>query len=213
MIKTDCGCKAKFNATFMKNLEWYLNVIYDEYKRNLFNKLGKNVLEIGAGTGINLKYYKSNTNLYVIEPSKPMLNYLLDKVNKGNYPLKLHIIEGYAENLPFEDESLDSVVSTLVLCSVKSPAKVLFEIKRVLKPNGVFIFLEHIKAPNGTITAKTQDILYKGWKWLFDGCDIKRETDKLIKSFFKNTDFKIVKFKSPFIPVNYHLIGYAVKDG
>ena len=207
-----CGCKARFNASFMKNLEWYLNIVYDEYKRELFSKLGKDVLEIGAGTGINLKYYKDGINLYAIEPSKYMLKYLLDKANSLDKDIKLHVIEGYAEKLPFEDESLDSVVSTLVLCSVKSSYKVLDEIRRVLKPNGVFVFIEHIKAPDGTLVAKSQDILYRGWKWLFDGCDIKRDTDKTIEAIFPEVDFKIIRFNSPFIPVNYHLIGYAKKS-
>ena len=85
------------------------------------------------------------------------------------------------------------------------------EIKRVLKPGGTFVFIEHIKAPEKTITSKAQDIFHKSWKWLFEGCDIKRDTEKTIKSFFKNVQLRRIKFNSPFIPVNYHIIGYAVK--
>ncbi len=204
-----CGCKSKFNAFFMKNLEWYMHKVYGDYKRDLFKKLGKDVLEIGAGTGTNLPYYKPDTNLTVIEPSKDMLNIFLEKAYK--YPLNIHIKEGFAEDLPFENETFDGVVSTLVLCSVKSPSKVLEEIRRVLKPGGIFIFIEHIKSPNKDFTAKTQDILHKSWKWLFEGCDLKRETGKLIEAFFPLSDIKTVKFNSPFIPVNYHIIGYARK--
>lgn len=209
MQKT-CGCKSKFNAIFMKNLEWYMHKVYGDYKKNLFNRLGQNVLEIGAGTGSNLPYYKSGTSLTVVEPSKDMLNFFLKKAHR--YPINIHIKEGYAENLPFEDETFDSVVSTLVLCSVKSPYKVLNEIKRVLKPKGTFIFIEHVKSPKDDLVAKTQDFLHKGWKWLFEGCDLKRETGKLISSIFPKSEIKLVKFSSPFIPVNYHIIGYAEKD-
>ncbi|NPA53769.1 MAG: class I SAM-dependent methyltransferase [Aquificae bacterium] len=208
-MNTTCGCKSKFNAAFMKNLEWYLHHVYGDYKKELFSKLGKNVLEIGAGTGTNLPYYKEGTNLTVIEPSKDMLSYFLKKADK--YPLNIRVKEGFAENLPFEDNSFDGVVSTLVLCSVQSPVKVVEEIRRVLKPGGVFIFIEHIKAPKEGLISKTQDILYKGWKWLFEGCDLKRETGKLIKAFFPQSEIKTVRFNSPFIPVNYHIIGYAVK--
>jgi len=81
-----------------------------------------------------------------------MLNFFLKKAEK--YPLNIRIVEGFAEKLPFEDNSFDSVVSTLVLCSVTSQTKVLKEIKRVLKPDGVFVFIEHVKAPDQTITAK-----------------------------------------------------------
>ena len=204
-----CGCKSKFNAVFMKNLEWYLHNIYGNYKKFLFSKLGKNVLEIGAGTGTNLPYYKPDTNLTVVEPSKDMLNFFLKKAEK--YPLKIRVIEGFAEKLPFEDNSFDSVVSTLVLCSVNSPQKVLKEIKRVLKPEGVFIFIEHVKAPEHTITARFQDILHSGWRWLFEGCDLKRDTGKTIKSFFPDASYRLIRFNSPFIPVNYHIIGYGTK--
>ncbi len=209
MEKT-CGCKSKFNAVFMKNLEWYMHKVYGNFKKELFNKLGKDVLEIGAGTGSNLPYYKPWTNLTAVEPSKDMLNFFLKKAH--NYPLNIYIREGYAEDLPFEDETFDSVVSTLVLCSVKSPYKVLNEVKRVLKPGGTFIFIEHVKSPKDDFVAKTQDILHKSWKWLFEGCDLKRETGKLISSIFPKSKIKLVKFNSPFIPVNYHIIGYAEKD-
>ncbi|WP_457640262.1 class I SAM-dependent methyltransferase [Persephonella sp.] len=208
-MKISCGCKSKFNAFFMKNLEWYLHQVYGGYKKSLFSKLGKNVLEIGAGTGTNLPYYRPDTSLTVVEPSKDMLRYFLQKAEK--YPLSIYVKEGFAEKLPFEDESFDGVVSTLVLCSVKSPVKVLSEIKRVLKPDGVFIFIEHVKAPENTLTAKVQDIVQEGWKWLFEGCDVKRDTGRLIKSFFPDAQYKTLRFNSPFIPVNYHIIGYGTK--
>ncbi len=208
-MNNSCGCRSKFNASFMKNLEWYLHHVYGDYKKSLFQKLGNKVLEIGAGTGTNLPYYREGTNLYIVEPNKEMLKYFLEKAHK--YPLNMYIKEGFAEELPFDDNSFDGVVSTLVLCSVKSPYRVLSEIKRVLKPGGTFIFIEHVKAPENTLTAKIQDVFHKGWKWLFEGCDIKRETGKLIKSFFPDSQIKNLKFNSPFIPVNYHIIGYAVK--
>ncbi len=193
----------------MKNLEWYLHHVYGDYKRELFDKLGKKVLEIGVGTGTNLSYYKPETDLTAIEPSKDMLSFFLKKAK--NYLINISVKEGFAENLPFEENSFDSVVSTLVLCSVFSPVKVIEEIKRVLKPGGMFVFIEHVKAPERSITSKAQNILYKSWKWLFEGCDIKRDTEKYIKAFFEDVHIRRVKFNSPFIPVNYHIIGYAVK--
>ncbi|WP_456384328.1 class I SAM-dependent methyltransferase [Persephonella sp.] len=209
-MKKSCGCKSKFNAVFMKNLEWYLHHVYGNYKRSLFSKLGKNVLEIGAGTGTNLPYYREGTQLTVVEPSRDMLNYFLEKAK--DHPLSIYVREGYAEELQFEDNSFDSAVSTLVLCSVHSPVKALKEIKRVLKPGGTFVFIEHVKAPDFTLTAKVQDLVQAGWKWLFEGCDVKRDTGKLIKSFFPDAKYRMVKFNSPFIPVNYHIIGYGTKQ-
>ncbi len=205
-----CRCKSRFNAFFMKNLEWYMKNVYGKYKVELFNKLGNKVLEIGAGTGINLNYYRKETDLTIIEPSSDMLEYLKKKVEKSD--IKIHITEGFGENLPFEENSFDSVISTLVLCSVKSQTKVLQEIKRVLKPGGIFIFIEHVIAPEGTFTRSVQNILHPGWKWLFDGCDIKRDTGAVIKRFFPDAEIKNIKFNSPFIPVNYHIIGHAIKN-
>ncbi|WP_457642314.1 class I SAM-dependent methyltransferase [Persephonella sp.] len=204
-----CRCKSKFNAVFMKNLEWYIHKIYGKYKRELFNRSGNKVLEIGAGTGTNLPYYKKGIDLTIIEPSKDMLKYFLEKAGKHN--LNIHVIEGFGEKIPFEEETFDTVVSTLVLCSVKEQEEVLKEIKRVLKTGGTFIFIEHVKAPEGSFTAKVQDVFHKGWKWIFEGCDIKRDTGSTIKRFFPEAQIKQIRFNSPFIPVNYHIIGYAVK--
>ncbi|WP_051654259.1 class I SAM-dependent methyltransferase [Persephonella sp. KM09-Lau-8] len=205
-----CSCKSKFNAVFMKNLEWYLDYVYDGYKKGLFSKIGKNVLEIGAGTGINLKYYRPGINLTVIEPSREMLDYFLEKAKK--YPLNIHVKQGFAEELPFENESFDAVVSTLVLCSIKSPQKAMEEIKRVLKKDGYFIFIEHVKAPENTITNKVQRFVQPVWKWTFEGCDVQRDTGKLIEAYFPEVQYKTIRFNSPFIPVNYHIIGYAKKS-
>jgi len=193
----------------MKNLEWYMKNVYGKHKIELFNRIGGKVLEIGAGTGINLDYYKKVKDLTVIEPSKEMLEYLKDKAVRSD--IKLHIIEGVGEKLPFEDNSFDAVVSTLVLCSVKSQSKVLREIKRVLKPGGIFVFIEHVVAPEGSFTYSVQNILQPAWKWLFEGCDIKRDTASVIRRYFPDAYIKNVRFKSPFIPVNYHIVGYGIK--
>ncbi|WP_457622583.1 class I SAM-dependent methyltransferase [Persephonella sp.] len=204
-----CRCKSRFNAVFMKNLEWYMKNIYGKFKIELFNRLGNTVLEIGAGTGINLGYYRKGTDLTVVEPSKDMIGFLKEKARKSD--IKLHIIEGVGEKLPFDDNSFDSVVTTLVLCSVQSQTKVLREIKRVLKPEGRFIFIEHVVAPEHTLTYSVQNVLQPIWKWLFEGCDIKRDTASAIRKFFPDAYIKNVRFNSPFIPVNYHIVGYGIK--
>ena len=86
------------------------------------------------------------------------------------------MVEAPAERLPFEDGSFDSVVSTLVLCSVEAPAPPTGEIARVLKPEGRFLCLEHVRASNGDALARWQDRLERPWGWLGAGCHPNRDT-------------------------------------
>ena len=116
--------------------------------RLLANASGR-VLEIGAGTGLNLTHYpESVTELVVTEPESPMLRRLERKV-AGARPA-VRVVQTEAESLPFEDQSFDTVVSTLVLCTVRDPDATLAEIRRVLKPGGRFLFLEHVRDRKST---------------------------------------------------------------
>ena len=85
------------------------------------------------------------------------------------------MVEAPAERLPFEDGSFDSVVSTLVLCSVETPAAATGEIVRVLKPDGRLLYLEHVRAPTSGL-ARWQDRLERPWGWLGAGCHPNRDT-------------------------------------
>ncbi|CAH1414224.1 unnamed protein product [Lactuca virosa] len=123
------------------------------YKSQLFaNLTGKaaNILEIGIGTGPNLKYYASATsdaNVIGVDPNKKMEKYAQAAAEASGLPQKnFKFIHAVAEALPVSDASMDAVVGTLVLCSVKDVNKTLQEIKRVLKPGGVYIFVEHVAA-------------------------------------------------------------------
>jgi ubiquinone/menaquinone biosynthesis C-methylase UbiE len=90
-------------------------------------------------------------------------------------------VETSAEDLPFEDDSFDTVVVTLVLCTVPNPAAALQEVQRVLKPDGQFLFLEHVRSPDPGL-AKWQDRFEKPWRFLGDGCHCNRDTVKAISA-------------------------------
>jgi ubiquinone/menaquinone biosynthesis C-methylase UbiE len=130
------------------------------------------VLEIGAGTGLNLRYYGDGVeSLVLTEPEGPMLRRLRDKA--GEHAPQAEIVQASAEDLPFEDASFDTVVSTLVLCGADQE-KSLREIRRVLRPGGRLLFIEHVRSDDPGL-ARFQDRM----NWLnrhLVGCECNRQT-------------------------------------
>jgi ubiquinone/menaquinone biosynthesis C-methylase UbiE len=129
------------------------------------------VLEIGGGTGVNLPYYPEVDSLVVTEPEPPMLRRLQDKAREQ--ALKAELVRAPAEDLPFEDASFDSVVSTLVLCGVDQE-RALAEVRRVLRPGGRLLFLEHVRSDDPEL-ARFQDRMNRLNRFLV-GCSCNRQT-------------------------------------
>src|SRR5436305_1808510 len=125
-----------------------------EMRRELIAGASGDVLEIGGGTGANLGYYGTGVeSLTVTEPEPPMLKRLERKAREENS--QATVLRAPAEDLPFEDASFDTVVSTLVLCGVDDQPRVVRELRRVLRPGGLLIFIEHVRSED-THTAKMQ---------------------------------------------------------
>lgn len=104
------------------------------------------ILELGAGTGLNFVHYPENARGVATEPSREMLKIAKDK----RRPERLRLLQSCAENLPFNDASFDAALATLVFCSVKSPRRAFAELRRVVRPGGVVVFLEHVR-PKGLL--------------------------------------------------------------
>ena len=134
-------------------------------------------LELGAGTGLNLPHYtEAVTELVLTEPDPHMARRLRARLDdEPPAPARVEVVETPAEHLPFEDQSFDSVVSTLVLCSVESPGTAAGEIARVLKPDGRLLYLEHVRSGDHGL-ARWQDRLERPWGWLGAGCHPNRDT-------------------------------------
>lgn len=134
------------------------------------------VLELGSGTGLNLELYPHEglDCLTLTEPDPHMIKQLRARVQEIG--CAADVMEVGAENLPFDDDSYDTVVVTLVLCTVPDQAAALTEISRVLKPDGQLLFLEHVRATNDPSLAKWQDRLETPWRFLGDGCHCNRDT-------------------------------------
>jgi ubiquinone/menaquinone biosynthesis C-methylase UbiE len=143
----------------------------------LRNARGK-VLEIGAGTGLNLRHYPPSVQEVVFtEPEEPMARRLEQKLKEGT--TQASVIRAPAEALAFEDGSFDTVVATLVLCTVEDPERALSEISRVLRPGGQLLFLEHVRSQDARL-ARWQDRLHPLWKRFGHGCNCNRDTPVLL---------------------------------
>jgi len=130
------------------------------------------VLEIGAGTGVNLPHYgESVESLVVTDPEPPMLRRLRESAREQ--APRAEVVEAPAEDLPFEDASFDTVVSTLVLCGVDQERS-LHEIRRVLRPGGRLLFIEHVRSDDPAV-ARLQDRINWFNRFLV-GCECNRQT-------------------------------------
>lgn len=145
---------------------------FSRIRRDLLKKATGEVLEIGSGTGINFQYYTEG-QVTALEPSDHMREQSLIRAKQSRVPITL--VSGSAENLPFADDTFDTVVGTLVLCSVENPQKSISEIKRVLKPAGRVLLFEHVRL-NGSPLGSLQDLFTPVWKKMCDGCHLNRDT-------------------------------------
>ncbi|KAM0936439.1 putative methyltransferase type 11, S-adenosyl-L-methionine-dependent methyltransferase [Dioscorea sansibarensis] len=157
------------------------------YKAKLFPHLignSKRVLELGVGTGPNFKYYAradKDLNVIGIDPNKKMEKYARKAAAAaGLSPASFSFIQGVGEALPAADNSMDAVIGTIVLCSVEDVYLSLKEVKRVLKPGGLYLFIEHVAAPDGTVLRLAQAALDPLQQLLSDSCHLTRETGKQI---------------------------------
>ncbi len=138
------------------------------------------VLEIGIGTGANLPFYSQKVSEIIgIEPELAMLKKaeLMVKQAPSNALVKLAV--GDAHHLEFADNSFDTVIMCLVLCTIPDPLQALKEAHRVLKADGQLLFLEHVRAPSSWV-ARCQDVVNPAWKHLACGCQLNRDTETTI---------------------------------
>lgn len=146
-----------------------------DWRHELLADVSGEVLELGAGTGLNLAHYGDGvTRLVLTEPDRHMRRQLEERAAALTLPVE--VVDAGAERLPFDDASFDVVVSTLVLCSVADPAASLREVHRVLRPGGRFVYLEHVVADEGTARRTWQHRLEPLWKRVAGNCHVTRDT-------------------------------------
>ncbi len=169
------------------------------------------VLEIGAGTGANFPYYNDQTEeLIATEPDPHMLKRAKSRAEDVGRTIELR--QAPAEELPFDDDSFDTVVSTLVMCTVPDPLRALSEVRRVLKPSGELRMFEHVRYENA-FGAFWQDLVTPPWRWFVAGCHPNRDTAGLVREagfvFQRLEQLKLQPPIPPFVFARPHILGIA----
>jgi ubiquinone/menaquinone biosynthesis C-methylase UbiE len=140
------------------------------------------VLELGIGTGRNLPHYSSVEEVVGIEPDRHMLRQAHPRAAAAPFPVRL--VEGSAEALPFGEHEFDTIVVALALCTIPDPDAALAEARRVLKPDGRILFLEHVRSSRPRL-ARFQDLITPVWMVLAGGCHPNRATVETIERHFE----------------------------
>jgi ubiquinone/menaquinone biosynthesis C-methylase UbiE len=177
-------------------MSWFFATFYDPFMRKseaaclaawrqeLLGGLSGVVAEIGAGTGANLPHYPASVERVTLtEPDASMRHLLEGRRDSASVRAgEVQIVDAPAEALPFDSGSLDAVVTTLVLCTVPRPEAALAEIRRVLRPGGALVFLEHGAAEEGSSLLRWQRRLEPAWRRFAEGCILTRRPDATIAS-------------------------------
>jgi len=183
--------------------------LYGRRKQALLGDVRGTVVELGPGTGANLRYYRPDVRWIGIEPNLYMHPYLRRRAAHLDMNADLRV--GIAETLNLPEQSVDAVVSTLVLCSVDDVAATLREVQRVLKPGGRFVFVEHVAAPQGTPLCRAQQLTRPVWRRCVDGCHPDRETWRSLEAAgFSHLDYERFDVALPIPIVRPHIAGMAV---
>jgi SAM-dependent methyltransferase len=157
-----------------------------ELRAELLSHARGRTVELGSGTGLNLPHYPDHLDELVLAEPDPSMGMRLEKrLRRTGRPAR--VIDAPAERLPFADGTVDTVVSTFVLCTVDAPEAALQEIVRVLRPGSQLLFLEHVRSESPTL-ARWQDRLVEPWRHFARGCRCNRTTAHAIAASGLTTD-------------------------
>jgi ubiquinone/menaquinone biosynthesis C-methylase UbiE len=163
------------------------------YRERVIGAAERRVLEIGVGSGRNLPFYRSPvTELLALEPAPKLIAMARHAPHPGT---PVNFIEASAEAIPLDDRSVDTVVTTWTLCSIPDAGMALTEMRRVLRPGGQLLFVEHGMAPDRNVR-RWQDWLTPAWKCISGGCHLNRPISTMIEA----TGFRIDRVETGYMP-------------
>jgi SAM-dependent methyltransferase len=183
--------------------EWILPALIDlsmrnkrlrPYRERTAGAAEGRVLDIGIGSGLNLPFYaRRASEIFGLDPSLPLLTRARSKAPRMQTPI--HLLEGSAERIPLADHSMDTIVMTWTGCSIPQICAALEEMRRVLRPGGRLLFVEHGRAPELRV-ARWQDRLDPFWQRFSGGCHLNRKIDDLLS----DAGFQIDRLATGYIP-------------
>lgn len=183
---------------------------YAAIKTELLADLPPVIVELGPGAGANLRYLPKGTRLIAIEPNVHFHPVLRRRAREHGIELDLRGLAGESVDLP--SSSVDFVLASLVLCSVSRPEQVLSEVIRILRPGGRFACVEHVAAPDGSALQALQQTIAKPWKWFFEGCELCRDTGRLLKNAgFASVQMRSLTLPTIFVPIRPQIAAVCVK--
>jgi ubiquinone/menaquinone biosynthesis C-methylase UbiE len=198
------------NAWLLEALNGYMHARYGALKARLFRSLPETIVELGPGTGANLRYYPKETRVVAVEPNFHMHKRLRRRALRFGLNLELHPIK--AEELDLQSDSVDFVCSTLVLCTVADPGRVIAEVRRVLRPGGRFVCIEHVMAPPVSMVSTLQRVVRRPWRWLFEGCNLCNRTEVAIRGAgFRKVEIEHLVMETMFAPIRYQIAAICME--
>ena len=172
--------RSRFEAFVLDAGAGMIHKAHGQAKAGAIGAMSGTIVELGPGTGVNMRYYAPGVHVIGIEPNPLMHQRLRDAATTHGLDLEIRTLRG--ESIEVGDGEADAVVGSLVLCGVDDSQQVLREVHRVLKPGGTYFFLEHVAAPRGSKTRTIQSVLFRPHRWLFNGCEITRDTASVIRA-------------------------------
>ncbi len=177
-------------------------------RRALLGYLSGDVLEIGAGTGLNFPYYPSSARVVAIEPDRSMARRARERARSAR--ASINVVQLDAQDLPVEDDSFDVAVGTLVMCTIPEPERALAELQRALRPGGRYVFIEHVRSEAPRL-ARWQDRLERPWGIVAGGCHPNRRTVDVIETCGMKVE-ELERFELGLPLTKPHAAGVAVVD-
>ncbi|CAL8335804.1 unnamed protein product [Lota lota] len=209
-----------FFALLMSKMSVSYNAKMNDKKRDLFSTLTEfkkpseplTILELGCGSGTNFKFYPPGCKVICTDPNHHFKKYLEKSISENSHLSFERFVVASGEDMGLiEDESVDAVVATLVLCSVQNTPRTIQEAHRMLKPGGAFYFMEHVVAEPSSWTYFFQHVLQPMWYYFGDGCDLTRATwNDLEAAGFSELKLRHIEAPLSFL-LKPHIVGYAIK--
>lgn len=202
--------RSKFEAWLLDSGADDSHAAWGDRKSAVIGAMRGTIVELGPGTGVNMRYYAPGVRVIAIEPNPVMHERLREQAAAHDVDIEIRQLDG--ASIDVADGSADGVVGTLLLCGVDDAKQVINEAHRILKPGGRYFFVEHVESPAGSRTRQAQGLLRRPHRWMFNGCDITCATAETLRNGpFANVEIEAVDRGRAALWVRHQIAGVAQK--